>query len=266
LHNCLAAYHYYILREKDKNRCSRNSAPEVDVDMLELSTEELAEYNGKEGKPVYIAHEGKIYDVSGSNMWKTGTHMRRHHSGVDLTVDIGGAPHGPEVLERYPRVGVVKALPERKTGFLEKLFNRCPMLRRHPHPMTVHFPIVFMLSTTFFTLLYMATGNTSFEKTAFHCLVGGTLFAPLVIATGFLSWWVNYMGKILRPVVIKMIVSIIMLVVSVILVSWRAAVPDIITVFRPVSLIYLLLNMSLSPMVLVIGWYGAKLTFPIEKG
>jgi len=234
--------------------------------MLELDPEELAEYNGRNGKPVYVAHDGKIYDLSGSDLWKAGSHMRRHHAGADLTVDIGGAPHGPEVLERFPQVGVVRRKAEVKTTFLEPLFKRLPMLRRHPHPMTVHFPIVFMLSATFFTLLYLATGNASFETTAFHCLGGGVVFTPLVMLTGFTSWWVNYMGKPLRPVTIKMIVSLVMLVVSVVLFAWRAAVPDVIIAFRPLGVIYLLLILSLSPMVVIIGWYGAKLTFPIEKG
>ncbi|MFZ2446225.1 MAG: DUF2231 domain-containing protein [Syntrophobacteraceae bacterium] len=233
--------------------------------MLELDPEELAEYDGRDGKPVYVAHGGKIYDLSGSNLWKTGTHMRRHHSGADLTVDIGGAPHGPEVLDRFPRVGVVRRKDEVKTTFLEPLFERVPMLRRHPHPMTVHFPIVFMLSATFFTLLYLATGNASFETTAYHCLGCGVVFTPLVMLTGFTSWWVNYMGKPLRPVTIKMVVSLLMLVVSVILFAWRCAVPDVITAYRPLGVIYLLLIISLSPMVVVIGWYGARLTFPIDK-
>ncbi|MCK7515177.1 MAG: hypothetical protein MZV70_71710 [Desulfobacterales bacterium] len=76
--------------------------------MKEFSMEELAQYNGENGKPVYIAHDGKVYDVSGSKMWKTGTHMKRHRSGQDLTTDIQGAPHAPDVLERYPQVGVLK--------------------------------------------------------------------------------------------------------------------------------------------------------------
>lgn len=233
--------------------------------MLEISLEELAEYNGKDGKPIYVAYGGKVYDVSRSKLWKTGTHMRRHRSGADLTVDIGGAPHGAEVLDQFPQVGVVKSEVEQKAGFFDPLFKRYPMLRRHPHPMTVHFPIAFMLSTTFFTLLYLATGNAAFETTAFHCLGAGTLFTPLVMFTGFVSWRVNYMGKILKPVAIKMAVSFILLVVSIILFSWRVAVPDIITSFGPAGLIYLLLIISLSPMVVTIGWYGAKLTFPIEK-
>jgi len=237
--------------------------------MLELDLSELAEKNGQEGKPVYIAYEGKIYDVSQSKFWKTGTHMRRHNSGKDLTVDIGGAPHGPEVLERYPQVGILRReATEEISGatILEPLFKRYPFLRRHPHPSTVHFPIVFMLSATFFTFLYLVSGNPSFETTAFNCLGAGIIFIPLVMLTGFVSWWVNYLAKPARPISIKITTSLFLFLVSVAAFVWRAVVPDIITNFRAPSLIYLLLIVSLSPMVAVIGWHGAKLTFPVEKG
>jgi len=63
---------------------------------------------------VYIAHDGKVYDVSASKMWKTGLHMKRHQSGADLTEEIKGAPHGTEVLERVPQVGILN--PKRIHG------------------------------------------------------------------------------------------------------------------------------------------------------
>ena len=151
---------------------------------MELSLEELAQKDGKEGRPVYIAYEGKIYDVSQSNLWKTGVHMRRHHSGKDLTTDMSAAPHGPEVLERYPQVGIIRRENPRieEKTFLEPLFKKLPFLRRHPHPMTVHFPIVFMLSAVFFTFLYLITADPSYDTTAFHCLAGGVIFTPIVNA------------------------------------------------------------------------------------
>jgi hypothetical protein len=34
---------------------------------------------------------------------------------------------------------------------------------------------------------------------------------------------------------------------------------------RGANIIYLLLVLSLFPMVVVIGWFGAHLTFPVEK-
>ena len=49
--------------------------------MKEFSAQELLEYNGEDGKPVYIVHQGKVYDVSDSKLWKTGLHMKRHPAG-----------------------------------------------------------------------------------------------------------------------------------------------------------------------------------------
>jgi predicted heme/steroid binding protein/uncharacterized membrane protein len=235
----------------------------------QLSLEELAQKDGKEGRPVYIAYEGKIYDVSQSSLWKTGRHMRRHSSGKDLSTDMGGAPHGPEVLKRYPQVGIIghKSVPEiEQKTFLEPLFKKVPFLRRHPHPMTVHFPIVFMLSAVFFTFLYLITGDPSYDATALHCLAGGVIFTPIVMLTGFISWTVNYLARPLRTINVKIAVSMLMLVVSLVALVWREMTPHVLTSLRGAGFIYLLLIFSLCPMVLLIGWYGAKLTFPIEKG
>jgi predicted heme/steroid binding protein/uncharacterized membrane protein len=234
----------------------------------ELGLEELARKDGKEGRPVYIAYKGKIYDVTQSSLWKTGSHMRRHSSGKDLTTDIRAAPHGPEVLERYPQVGIIRHMTvpeiEQKT-FLEPLFKKLPFLRRHPHPMTVHFPIVFMLSAVFFTFLYLITGDPSYDTTAFHCLAGGVIFTPIVMLTGFISWTVNYLARPMWSINIKMAVSLLMLVVSLVALVWREMTPDVLTRLRGAGFIYLLLIFSLCPMVLLIGWYGATLTFPIKK-
>ncbi|HEX5682183.1 MAG TPA: cytochrome b5 domain-containing protein, partial [Desulfobacterales bacterium] len=100
--------------------------------MKEFTLEDLARYNGENGNPVYIAHAGKVYDVSASKMWKTGTHMKRHRSGQDLTPDIQAAPHTVEVLGRYPQVGVLKTTQEsvdpRLPGMLVELYKHFPFL------------------------------------------------------------------------------------------------------------------------------------------
>jgi uncharacterized membrane protein len=131
--------------------------------------------------------------------------------------------------------------------------------------MTVHFPIVFMFSTTVFNLLYLITGEKSFEITALHCLGAGIIFNVVGISTGIYTWWLNYMAKMLKPVKIKIPLTLVMLVTSVIIFIWRIAVPDILSNFRGLSSIYLLLILSLALMVSIIGWYGASMTFPVEK-
>ena len=235
--------------------------------MKEFNSDELAEYNSENGNPIYIAHDGKVFDVSESKLWRKGFHMKRHHAGHDLTNDLQAAPHENDVLQRYPQVGVLKkTVDERKIPQpIAWLVARFPFLRRHPHPMTVHFPIVFMLFTTVFNLLYLITGQRSFEITALHCLGAGIIFILVAITTGIYTWWLNYMAKMLRPVQIKIPLSLIMLATAVILFVWRIAVPDVLVNFTGLSSIYLLLVLSLALMVTVIGWYGASMTFPVEK-
>jgi uncharacterized membrane protein len=157
--------------------------------------------------------------------------------------------------------GAEREIPES----LSRLLSRFPMLRRHPHPMTIHFPIVFMFSTTLFNLLYLLTGVRSFELTALNCLGAGILFTPAAMATGYYTWWLNYLAKPVRPVTIKKRVSVILLSTEIVVFLWRVTVPDILNVFGVASLVYSLLVFSLLPLVTVIGWFGAQLTFPIER-
>ncbi len=236
--------------------------------MREFQREDLANYNGKDGKPVYIAHGGKVYDVTESKLWKDGLHMRRHHAGGDLSVDLQAAPHGEEVLERYPQVGVLKEgshgsfqeLPEVVAHYL----NRYPFLQRHPHPMTVHFPIVFSLSAVAFTILYLITGVKSLEVTALHCLAGGVLFMPVVMVTGIFTWWVNYMAKPSKAVHVKILASLPLFLFALVAFVWRVSNPEILDTFSFASVLYVLLIVSMAPLVSIIGWFGAHLTFPTE--
>jgi predicted heme/steroid binding protein/uncharacterized membrane protein len=234
----------------------------------EFTLDEVAQFSGENGKPTYIVHQGKVFDVSNSKLWKGGLHMRRHHAGKDLTTDFQAAPHGEEVLARYPQVGVLRkeVADQRKIPrVIAWLIIKFPMLRRHPHPMTVHFPIVFAFSATVFNLLYLATGVKAFEVTALHCVGGGVLFTPVAIVTGLYTWWLNYLARPVKAVAIKQRISAILFVLEVIVFIWRVKVPHILASWNAGSASYLVLVLSLLPLVTIIGWYGAKLSFPIEK-
>ena len=236
--------------------------------MKEFDTDELAKFNGENGNPTYIAYDGNVYDVSESKLWRKGQHMNRHHSGVDLTTEMQAAPHESDVLKRYPQVGILKKVVVEEQVIPQPiawLIDRFPFLRRHPHPMTVHFPIVFVFSTAFFNLLYVVTRIKSFELTALHCLAGGILFSIVGISTGIYTWWLNYMAQPLKPVKIKLPLTILMFFTEVIIFVWRMLTPDILDTINTASVIYFMLVLSLIPMITVIGWYGASMTFPVEK-
>ncbi len=72
-----------------------------------ITLAELAENNGKSGKPAYIAFKGKVYDVSNSVFWTDGDHMSAHEAGKDLTSEMELAPHAEETLKRVVLVGTL---------------------------------------------------------------------------------------------------------------------------------------------------------------
>jgi len=72
--------------------------------MRVFNRNELKEYDGRDGV-VYIACFGKVYDLSRSYHWRQGIHQVLHHAGGDLTDELAQAPHGIDVLVKFPVVG-----------------------------------------------------------------------------------------------------------------------------------------------------------------
>jgi len=79
----------------------------------DMTPDELLYFDGKEGRPAYIAYAGNIYDVSKSGIWYEGIHFIRHPAGVDLTDFQSQAPHGEANILKMPRIGRVVS-PEGK--------------------------------------------------------------------------------------------------------------------------------------------------------
>ena len=227
-----------------------------------MTSEELLLFNGKDGRFVYIAFQGKVYDVTKSPLWSKGLHMNRHPSGKDLTGEISAAPHGIEVFERYPQVGVLKkgALEELKhlPPLLQNLLQKFPMARRHPHPMVVHFPIGLLMASSLFVLLYLIFKNPSFEITSYYLLILGAIASSFAMATGLLTWWINYRLKLTLFVKRKIQFSIILLIFEIVLISWRSFQSQI------SDPIYFVMMVLLTPIVSILGYYGGQMTFPTE--
>lgn len=231
--------------------------------MKEFTTEELSSFDGKEGRPIYVAFQGKVYDVTKSPLWAKGLHMKRHPATKDLAGEISAAPHGPEVLERYPHIGTVKKGPPEELKhlplFLQDFFQRFPMARRHPHPMVVHFPIALFMAASLFILLALLFQRGSFEIASFYLLILGAISSPFAMATGLLTWWINYRFKLNYFVKRKIQLSIFLLIFEAILVVWRISQ---VKISHP---LYIVMMLLLTPIVSLLGYYGGQLTFPVEK-
>ncbi len=101
-------------------RRQRNAAKKADG---KYSPDELAQFDGREGRPAYIAYRGTVYDVTGSKLWRDGSHFKKHNAGNDLTDLLKTAPHGQEKVLAMPVAGSLQIVPVKKLRpFHERLF------------------------------------------------------------------------------------------------------------------------------------------------
>ncbi|MGD9090054.1 MAG: hypothetical protein PVI38_16265, partial [Desulfobacterales bacterium] len=83
--------------------------------------------------------------------------------------------------------------------------------------------------------------------------------------TGIYTWWLNYLAQPMRAVKIKIPLTFSLLVTQIILFIWRIADPTVLDSLQGASILYLLLVLALIPIITIIGWFGASMTFPVEK-
>ncbi len=178
-----------------------------------------------------------------------------------LRMDSRGRPRPIPGVRAPVTAGYRPGLPP----WLGRLLSRVPQLQRRPHSMLAHFPIVFMLSTTFFTILYLFTGNKSFDDTAFYCLGGGLLTMPPTVATGLFTHWLNFSGRLHETVNIEKALSYSVIAIGVVAFVWRLLNPRVLEDLVGINLVYLLLVLSLGPLVTANGYFGGMATFPLEE-
>lgn len=89
----------------------------------DITSESIAYFDGKEGRPAYIAYKGIVYDVTDSRLWKNGVHVMKHAAGNDLTDLLKTAPHGEDKVLTLPRVGMLAPVGQKPVKpFHERLF------------------------------------------------------------------------------------------------------------------------------------------------
>jgi predicted heme/steroid binding protein len=84
----------------DKEEITKQDIQVALVGLKKFTVKELEEYNGKDGRPAYVAYQGKVYNLSQSDLWGSGVHMGSHQAGKNITEELELAPHGEEVLKR----------------------------------------------------------------------------------------------------------------------------------------------------------------------
>ena len=69
----------------------------------------LAQFNGQDGQPAYVAVDGIVYDLSEIGPWAGGKHYKGLKAGQDLTDFFANSHHTPKTLKSVPQVGTYQA-------------------------------------------------------------------------------------------------------------------------------------------------------------
>jgi uncharacterized membrane protein len=192
-------------------------------------------------------------------------HLKTHHAGHDLTLAMKAAPHGPEVMQRYEAIAdLVEGKKPAPSGPLFK--TPSPMvamiLDRHPHPISVHFPIALCVSAAFLAGLSLFVTDPALERAVTYNLILAALSTPVSIFTGLLSWYYNYNGIWTHIYRMKTYLSIILVILFVVVLVARFGFLSGSETGRFWYWIHTATVLAMAPTVMGLGYYGGKITFP----
>lgn len=227
-----------------------------------MKKDDVRQYDGKNGNSAYIIFENKVYDVTDSKMWKNGIHMNRHKAGEDMTDFISMAPHGADLLEK-DNIKYVADLEEEETFEDKKQKYRRLYSKLHPHPVFIHYPMGIIYFGAFMLLLYLFTGNNSFEVSAYYALIVGTLSIFPAVVSGFVSWWLNYemtMTKVFKnKIVFSAILTFLLVMITIVRFSIQG---DLSSALPALKGLYILGYFVSIPVLTFIAFNGGKITWP----
>lgn len=244
-----------------------------------MTKDELKRYNGQDGAKAYIAYKNVVYDVTNSSLWEDGFHQDLHAAGVDLTLELSDAPHGDEVFKGFEVVGKLddvqpedsaKEPKKSKTpsanadkSFKLKLLEWYQVY--HPHPMIVHFPIALHIFAAGMDLVFLMSPKEAYDGGVFYSFLIATVMGFAAMIPGILSWWVNYNFSMHRAFVVKLIVSVITLLLGVVAIGIYYENPHAVYENSLEGIIYHAIVLITGLNVIVLGYYGGKITWGYGK-
>jgi len=160
-----------------------------------------------------------------------------------------------------------KELEKKLTIAKESINGECPicnftaniLLKKHIHPISVHFPNGIIPVIVILYFLSFILGNDLFAKVAFIDSIAVLLMMPLVFISGVLEWQKRYLGKFKGLFPVKIISSIFTLLFLATCVTWYWLQPNVLQ--ARYGWLFLLFNVFMLGSVGISGHIGGKLVF-----
>jgi len=128
--------------------------------------------------------------------------------------------------------------------------------------MVVHFPMTFYITASLFLLFYyVVSPMIGLLDSIIYMHILGTISIPVAVATGWLSWKINYLGKSMGHIKWKIGLSIIVIIFNGIMLYGFWQDPMILASPTGINLIFPLVVFSYLPIVSIIGYHGGQLVY-----
>lgn len=100
----LACILFYFINGSEKKLTVQDISKKIASTSIEMSSSQLKEYDGTNGKQCYVAVNGKVYNIplDKTSLWLGGKHIPSGGMamcGRDLSTVIGSSPHGVSKLD-----------------------------------------------------------------------------------------------------------------------------------------------------------------------
>lgn len=147
-----------------------------------------------------------------------------------------------------------KIFPE-KTKIKIGLFN-IPF-----HAMFVHFPAALYPVAIFFLFLALLSDKDSFHNSYFYLMIIATFFTPISHFTGIHEWKKKYRGVRTHIFISKIRYGRILILVGGLCTTWDWFYPGILDNTGVLNVVFIILNISILPLVGYLGHLGGKLVY-----
>ena len=139
--------------------------------------------------------------------------------------------------------------------------NRLGEMDLHLHGISVHFTSALYPVAVLFMFLFLLFGKTSFLQTHFYMMTLATISLPFSYFTGILEWRQKFEGVRLPIFTAKIVCGIAVFVIGAACIVWHALSPGVLERGGVVMAANILLNVSLLPLLVLLGYLGAKMLY-----
>ncbi len=131
----------------------------------------------------------------------------------------------------------------------------------HFHTISVHFSSALYPVASFFMLLYLVTGNTTFERSYFYLMVIATLSLPVSYLAGLYEWKRSHQQAMIPIFMAKIRYGVVVFVLGAGATLWRAFLPGVLGELNILSVLFILLNILILVPLVYLGHLGGIIVY-----